>query len=70
VIISKYCDHQPLYRQEQIYWDRHLVWLPCQSMARLIQLAKEWLKPIYRQIKDQMMKSSYIQVDETSLRPA
>jgi transposase len=28
VIVSKYCDHQPLYRQEQIYWDRHQVWLP------------------------------------------
>jgi transposase len=25
VIVSKYCDHLPLYRQEQIYWDRHQV---------------------------------------------
>ncbi|HEY4051814.1 MAG TPA: IS66 family transposase [Acidobacteriaceae bacterium] len=68
VIVSKYCDHQPLYRQEQIYWDRHRVWLPRQSMARWIQLASEWLKPIYRQIKEQMMKSSYIQVDETPIK--
>ena len=58
VIVSKYCDHLPLYRQEQIYWDRHQVWLPRQSMARWVQLASEWLKPIYRQIKDQMMKGS------------
>jgi transposase len=34
VIVSKYCDHLPLYRQEQIYWDRHQVWLPRQSLAR------------------------------------
>ena len=68
VIVSKYCDHLPLYRQEQIYWDRHQVWLPRQSMARWIQLASEWLKPIYRQIKDQMMRGSYIQVDETPIR--
>ena len=34
-------------------------------MARWIQLASEWLKPIYRQIKEQMMRGSYIQVDET-----
>ncbi len=68
VIVSKYCDHQPLYRQEQIYWDRHRVWLPRQSMARWIQLASEWLKPIYRQIKDQMMSGPYIQVDETPIR--
>ena len=58
VIVSKYCDHLPLFRQEQIYWDRHQVWLPRQSMARWVQLASEWLKPIYRQIKDQMMSES------------
>jgi transposase len=68
VIVSKYCDHQPLYRQEQIYWNRHQVWLPRQSMTRWVHLASEWLKPIYRQIKDQMMKGSYLQVDETPIR--
>jgi transposase len=41
-----------LYRQEQIYWDRHQVCLPRQSMTRRIQLASEWLKPIYREIKE------------------
>ena len=25
IIVSKYCDHLPLYRQEQIYWNRHRV---------------------------------------------
>jgi transposase len=68
VIVSKYCDHLPLYRQEQIYWGRHQVWLPRQSMARWVQLASEWLKPIYQQIKDQMMRGSYLQVDETPIR--
>jgi transposase len=68
VIVSKYCDHLPLYRQEQIYWERHQVWLPRQSMTRWVHLASEWLKPIYRQIKDQMMKGSYLQVDETPIR--
>ena len=37
-------------------------------MARWIQLASEWLKLIYRQIKEQMMRGSYIQVDETLIR--
>ena len=69
VIVSKYCDHLPLYRQEQIYWDRHQVWLPRQSMARWVQLSSEWLKPIYREIKDQMMSGAYIQVDENAIRP-
>jgi transposase len=68
VIVSKYCDHLPLYRQEQIYWNRHQVWLPRQSLARWIGLASEWLKPIYREIKAQMMRGPYIQVDETPIK--
>ena len=28
ILVSKYCDHLPLYRQEAIYWSRHEVWLP------------------------------------------
>jgi len=68
VIVSKYCDHLPLFRQEQIYWNRHQIWLPRQSMARWVHLASEWLKPIYRQIKDQMMRGSYLQVDETPIK--
>lgn len=58
-------NRQQIYRQEQIYWSRHQVWLPRQSMVRWIQLASEWLKSIYREIKEQMMSGLYIQVDET-----
>lgn len=34
ILVSKYCDHLPLYRQEAIYWSRHEVWLPRQRQAR------------------------------------
>jgi len=68
VLVSKYCDHLPLYRQEQIYWNRHQVWLPRQSLARGVYLASEWLKPIYLQIKEQLMAGSYLQIDETPIR--
>lgn len=33
-----------------------------------MQLASEWLKPIYREIKEQMMSGPYIQVDETPIK--
>ncbi len=33
IVVSKYVDHLPLYRQEQIYWTRHRVWLPRQNLA-------------------------------------
>jgi len=34
IVVAKYCDHLPLYRQESIYWTRHQVWLPRQRHAR------------------------------------
>jgi transposase len=34
ILVAKYCDHLPLYRQESIYWTRHQVWVPRQRHAR------------------------------------
>lgn len=47
IIVGKYCDHLPLYRQESIFLNRHGVSLPRQSMARWMGLCAEWLRPIY-----------------------
>jgi Transposase IS66 family len=68
LIISKFCDHLPLYRQEQIYWNRHRVWLPRASQARWMGLCAQWLYPVYQQIKSTIMNGSYIQVDETPIK--
>jgi transposase len=68
ILISKYCDHLPLYRQEQIYRTRHDICLPRQSMARWIGLAAEWLRPIYQQIRTGVMAGGYVQVDETPIK--
>ena len=65
IVVNKYCDHLPLYRQEQIYRQRHKVELPRQSLARWVELASEWLKPIYEQIRTGVMAGGYVQVDET-----
>jgi transposase len=65
LIVSKYCDHLPLYRQEQIFLRRHGVHLPRQTLARWMGLAAEWLRPIYEQIRTGVMAGGYVQVDET-----
>ena len=65
VLVSKYCDHLPLYRQEQIYAQRHRVHLPRQSLTRWVELAADWLKPIYEQIRTGVLGGGYVQVDET-----
>jgi transposase len=68
IIVSKYCDHLPLYRQEQIYWTRHRVWLPRQTQARWMELVADWLQPIYEAIRTGVMGGGYVQVDETPVR--
>jgi transposase len=65
VLVSKYCDHLPLYRQEQIFLRRHQVHLPRQTLARWVALAADWLKPIYKNIRTGVMAGGYVQVDET-----
>ena len=65
IIVSKYCDHLPLYRQEQIFLRRHGVHLPRQTLARWVALAADWLRPIDEEIRTGVMAGGYIQIDET-----
>jgi len=67
ILVGKYCDHLPLYRQEQIFRQRHRVHLPRQTLARWVELASEWLKPIYEQIRTGVMAGGYVQMDETPI---
>lgn len=67
VLVSKYCDHLPLYRQEQIYAQRHGLNLPRQTLARWVELAADWLNPIYEQIRTGVMAGGYVQIDETPI---
>jgi transposase len=68
VVVGKYCDPLPLYRQEQIFRRRHQVHLPRQTLARWVGLVADWLKPIYEQIRTGVMGGGYVQVDETPIR--
>jgi transposase len=64
IIVAKYCDHLPLYRQEQIYRLRHGIELPRQSQARWLGLAAQWLVPLYESIHTGVMAGGYVQTDE------
>ena len=67
ILVAKYCDHLPLYRQEQIFARRHQVHLPRQTLARWVALAADWLQPIYEAIRTGVMAGGYVQVDETPI---
>jgi transposase len=68
ILVGKYCDHLPLYRQEQIFAQRHGVHLPRQTLDRWVELAADWLRPIYEQIRTGVLAGGYVQVDETPIR--
>jgi len=68
ILVSKYCDHLPLYRQEQIFARRHDVHLPRQTLCRWVELAADWLKPIYETIRTGVLGGGYVQIDETPIR--
>jgi len=67
VLVGKYCDHLPLYRQEQIFAQRHKINLPRQTLARWVELSADWLKPIYEHIRTGVLAGGYVQVDETPI---
>ncbi len=67
VLVAKYCDHLPLYRQEQILARRHGIHLPRQTLARWVELASDWLKPVHQLIKTGVVAGGYVQVDETPI---
>lgn len=65
ILVSKYADHLPLYRQEQIFAQRYKINLPRQTLARWVDLCAGWLQPIYEQIRTGVMAGGYVQADET-----
>src|SRR5215207_4983699 len=68
VLVSKYCDHLPLYRQEYIYESRYGVTISRQSMAEWVGVGADWLQLIYEEIRHGVMNNGYVQIDETPIR--
>lgn len=67
IIVSKYVDHLPLHRQEEMY--RRLgIELPRQRMCDWVSGVAELLYPLYIALKKEILSSPYIQADETTLK--
>ena len=67
IALSKYVDHQPLYRLEQ-QSARWGATIPRQTMADWIRIAADWLEPVYRQMHRRLLAGNYLQADETPVR--
>jgi transposase len=64
VLIAKYVDCLPLYRQEGID-ARAGVWISRQARCRYVDAAAHLLISIREQLKAKILNSGYVQVDET-----
>ncbi|KAF0093275.1 MAG: Transposase IS66 [Puniceicoccaceae bacterium 5H] len=67
VALSKYVDHLPLYRQEKMS-ERWGARLSRQSLCDWIDVAAQWLEPIYKTMRRGLIEGGYVQVDETPVR--
>jgi len=68
LLVGKYCDHLPFYRQEQIFWRRYGVFIARQQMVQWTAQSVRLLSGISDCLKREVQGSSYLQVDETPVR--
>jgi transposase len=68
LLVGKYCDHLPFYRQEQIFLQRHGVHIARQQMVQWTEQCVRLLSGISDTLKRQLQQSPYAQVDETPVR--
>jgi len=67
VITSKYCDHQPLHRQERII-ARHGVRLSRKTLCDWVLQSAQVLKPIVDAMRTEVLQSKVIHTDDTPVR--
>ena len=66
VLVSKYCDHTPLYRQSQIF-ARHGVEIDRSTLANWVGGACWWLEPLQARLAAHVFGSSKIFADDTPI---
>ena len=68
IAVQKFVMASPLYRQEQ-EWKQNGIWLSRQTMSNwLIKACEDWLEPIYKEMKAQLLKHRILHADETTLQ--
>lgn len=68
IILNKYCDHLPLYRQEMALKYRHDIEISRKTMGNWMYLIADWLTLIYEALRTEIRESRYLQIDETYIK--
>ena len=64
IIVAKFGDHLPLYRQEDVF-TRHGLHIPRSTLCDWVQAAAELLSPLYQRQKELVLKSPVLWTDDT-----
>jgi transposase len=64
IIVAKFGDHLPLYRQED-FFTRHGLHIPRSTLCDWVQAAAELLKPLYQRQKELVLQSPVLWTDDT-----
>ena len=67
IIIQKYVDHLPLYRQIEQF-KRMGMEIPSSTMGDWVKTAGELITPLYEALVKKILKSEYLQADETRIQ--
>ena len=65
LLVSKYCDHLPIYRQRRIWKRDYGIDLPDSALLRPLFKAADLLTPLARAIGVELKAGGFIQADET-----
>lgn len=68
IAVSRFVDHLPFYRQEQIFKTRYRAHIPRQNMVRWMEMIADRLEPIYNIMSNWVLRGDYMQMDETPIR--
>ena len=67
ILVSKYAEHTPLYRQSEIYARQGLT-LSRNTMVRWVRMMAERLRPLYDALNSYVMKGGKVHSDDTPVR--
>lgn len=67
IIIDKYVDHLPIYRQVERF-KREGITMSASTLSGWLTACCTLLDPLYQQLKNQVLRSSYLQVDESPIK--
>jgi transposase len=66
-VVAKYCDHIPLYRQQNI-WDRLGIDMPRSSLCGWLLKVSELCEPLVKLLRENIIAYDYAQADETTVQ--